>query len=84
MQFPRGTRKAPIVLSNLLAHALSVDQRSDAEHFPHTGSAAWTFVLNHNDGPGFDTPSGDRASTRFFVFEDFSSATKVRVLRPAT
>src|SRR3954453_10175143 len=55
---------------HLLAHALSVDQRGDAEHLAHAWAANRPFIADHKHLARLVVAVVNRCDTSFLVFED--------------
>src|SRR2546421_886041 len=53
----------------LLSHALAVNQRRDAQHLPHAGTADRAFIANDENITGGILATADSLDTLFLVFE---------------
>src|SRR6202035_3616843 len=77
----RGPGKPPVGDErNLLAHALSINQRGDTEHLAHPRTADRTFVADDEDVAGGIFAIADGIDAVFLVFEYAGRALEHQVL----
>src|SRR2546429_3558543 len=77
-----GAGKTPVSdQRNLLAHALPVDQRGDAEHLPHAGTSNRAFIADHEHVASRIVPVTNGPDAALLIFEYARGAFEYEVLQ---